>query len=369
MQKKEVRDFERENEALKNLNEKVGKLSAAMNPLTYLLINLATILLLHKGALQVNSGILEQGDVVALYNYMAQIIVELIKLASLTITINRSLACADRVAGIVDLREEMVYPEKTKEETETDTAVTFEDVCFRYPDSKEDALTEISFCVKKGQSVGIIGSTGSGKTTIVSMLSRFYDADKGRVLVNGIDVRDYSRKDLSAIIGIVPQKAVLFEGSIRENLKWGKKDADDEELWQALEIAQAKEVVEAKEGQLEYIVEQGGRNFSGGQRQRLTIARALVKKPEILILDDSASALDYLTDLKLRKAIRNKLQETTVFIVSQRVSSIRHCDLILVMEDGKLEAKGNHEQLLRQSKVYQEICQSQLSEDGKEDSK
>lgn len=367
-----VREFDEENEQLTKMNEFVGKISALMNPLTFLLINGATIVLIYLGALQVNLGTLKQGDVVALYNYMAQIIVELIKLASLIITINKSVACADRIARVLEVDSGMEFvPESAEKKTSgsagQDTVLAFDQVSFSYENAKETAIEGISFEVKRGQTVGIIGGTGSGKSTLVNLIPRFYDATQGRVLVNGRDVKDYTKEELIRMLGIVPQKAVLFKGTIRDNLRWGKETASDEEIWKALETAQAREVVEKKEGQLDAVVEQNGKNFSGGQRQRLTIARALVGDPRILILDDSASALDFATDACLRRAIRELERETTVLIVSQRTSSIREADLILVLDDGKLTGKGTHEELMKSCSLYQEIYYSQFPEERSKD--
>ena len=291
---------------------------------------------------------------------MAQIIVELIKLASLTITINRSLACADRVADILDIEAEMVYGNSDVEK-DSEYVIEFNDVSFAYTDQSMEAISNISFKVRRNETLGIIGGTGSGKSTIINLIPRLYDTSLGSVCVYGKDVKEYSKEKLLSKIGLVPQKAVLFAGSIRDNLKLGNENASDEELYEALEIAQAKEVVDGKENGLDYHVEQGGTNFSGGQRQRLTIARALVKKPEILILDDSSSALDFVTDYKLRKAIRNL--DMTIIIVSQRTSSVRNADTILVMDDGKLMGMGTHDELLNNNEVYKEIYDSQVSKD------
>lgn len=359
----EVAEFDRKNELLTALNERVGKLSALMNPATYLIVNVATIVLIRQGALRVEMGAIQQGDVVALYNYMAQIVVELVKLASLIITINRSLACARRVQDMLDVPSSMAYPTTTAQLPATNEAVRFDHVTFGYAQGGDSALTDIDFVTKRGQTIGIIGGTGSGKTTVVNLICRFYDATAGTVCVDGLDVRAYAAGALIQKIGIVPQKAVLFEGTIRENLQWGNPDATDEELWQALEVAQATDVVHGKEGQLDAPIEQGGRNLSGGQRQRLTIARALVKRPEILILDDSASAMDFATDLALRRAIAGLGDSMSVFIVSQRTSSVRQADKILVLDDGTLAGAGTHDELMRTCAVYQEIYYSQFPDE------
>ena len=364
-EQQEIDEFDRRNALVTRMNETVGRLSALMNPATYLIINVATIILIRQGALRVQIGALQQGDVVALYNYMAQIVVELVKLASLIITIDRSLACAKRAQAILATEPSIKYPDAlaTKNSDSAGEAVRFRDVSFSYSESGDAALSDIDFVVKKGQTVGIIGGTGSGKTSVVQLIARFYDATEGSVEVDGRNVREYPEGMLTDKIGIVPQKAVLFEGSIRDNLCWGKNDATDEELWEAINAAQAREVVLGKEGELEAKVEQGGRNFSGGQRQRLTIARALVKRPEILILDDSASALDLATDLKLRRAIAALPGDMTVFIVSQRTSGVRDADRILVLDDGRLAGNGTHDELMKTCEVYQEIYYSQYPEE------
>lgn len=361
-EKEEVKDFEQKNEDLTKINIYVGKLSALLNPVTYALINIATIVLIYVGAVQVNLGAIQQGDVVALYNYMGQMIIELIKLASLIITINKSIACANRVSQILVMPEGMTYPSQSSGTQKEKGTIIFDHVSLTYQDAGEETLSDISFAIAKGQTVGIIGGTGSGKSSVMNLIPRFYDASKGSVQVDGLDVKDYAADELNERIGIVPQKAVLFKGTIRDNLKWGNENADDAELWQALTLAQAKEVVEGKEGGLDFALEQNGRNLSGGQKQRLTIARALVKRPEILILDDSASALDFATDAALRRSLRTLSKDTTTLIVSQRVSSIMQADQILVLNDGCLVGQGTHEQLMESCKVYQEIYYSQFPE-------
>ncbi len=356
----EVKEFDHENQVYTKTNEFVGKISALMNPLTYVIINIATIILIQQGAIQVNLGNLAQGDVVALYNYMAQIVVELIKLASLIITIDKSIACADRVQNVFEIHSSISYPTQSQT-SDSDCAIQFDHVSFRYAGASENSLNDISFTLNKGQTLGIIGATGAGKSTLVNLIPRFYDASEGEVLIDGSPIQQYKKDDLFQKISIVPQKAVLFKGTIRENMKLGNENATDEEIWKALEISQAKEVVEEKEGQLDCMIEQNGRNLSGGQRQRLTIARAFVKNPEIILLDDSASALDFATDARLRTAI-SKTNITTV-IVSQRTSSIKHADVILVLDDGNLVGKGTHEELMKDCHIYQEIYYSQFPEE------
>ena len=369
-----VDEFEESNRELTRLNEFVGRISALLNPVTYVLINGATVLLIARAGVQVNIGNLQQGQVVALYNYMAQIIVELIKLASLIITLNKSMACADRVAGILDVKSSMEYKNENGtinvENTDSDMAVEFDHVTFTYEGAGASSLSDISFQAKKGQTIGIIGGTGSGKSTLVSLIPRFYDPQEGNVKVDGIPVTEYPQGELCKEIGVVQQRSILFKGSIRENLKWGNEQASDEELWNAITIAQAKDVVESKPGKLDFEVEQNGRNLSGGQKQRLTIARALVGQPKILILDDSLSALDFATDAALRKAIGGLEGNVTTFLVSQRISGIRQADKILVMEDGALAGQGTHEELMKNCKTYQEIYYSQFPEERpKEDQK
>lgn len=360
-----VADFEKSNDELTRLNEFVGKISALLNPLTYVLINIAAVVLIWQAGLQVNIGSMQQGQVVALYNYMLQIIVELIKLASLIITLNKSVACAERVSGILAVPTSMAYPAKSgaAKKVSGDAAVTFQNVSFTYEGAGAESLSDISFTAKRGQTIGIIGGTGSGKSTLVDLIARFYDASSGTVTLDGQNVQTYSQNELRKKIGVVPQKAALFQGTIRENLSWGREDATDEEMWEALTTAQAREIVEKKDGQLDFKLEQNGRNLSGGQRQRLTIARALVKKPEILILDDSASALDFATDAALRKSLHQLGGNTTTFLVSQRAASIRQADLILVLDDGQLAGKGTHQELVSTCETYREIFFSQFPEE------
>ena len=367
-EKEAVSEFDTRNQELTKLNLFVGRLSALLNPVTYVLINIATVILIQKAGVEVNLGGMQQGQVVALYNYMAQMIVELIKLASLIITLNKSAACAGRVADILKVKSSMNYPAateaaKTSASTDSENAVVFDDVTFEYSGAGAPSLSHISFSAKKGQTIGIIGGTGSGKTTLVNLISRFYDATEGTVLLDGQNIEKYTRNDLRSRIGVVPQKAALFKGTIRDNLKWGREDATDSDLWQALDTAQGKEVVEGKPGQLDFNLEQNGRNLSGGQKQRLTIARALVKKPEVLILDDSASALDFATDAALRKSLNRLNWDVTTFLVSQRSSSIQQADLILVLDNGTLAGKGTHTELLRTCETYREIYFSQFPEE------
>ena len=356
-----VREFDESSQALTKLNEFVGKISALLNPLTYVLINLAAVVLIDRAALRVNIGSIAQGDVVALNNYMLQITVELIKLASLIITLTKSMACAGRVAGVLEQPTSMTYPEKDAQPRENgDEAVRFDRVNFTYRNAGAPSLTDISFCAGKGQTVGIIGGTGSGKSTLISLIPRFYDAASGTVCLDGCNVKEYTQQALCRKVAVVQQRSVLFQGTIRDNLRWGNENASDEELWQALEVAQAREIVEGKEGQLEFRLEQGGRNLSGGQKQRLSIARALVKKPEILILDDSSSALDFATDAALRSAIHGLGGGVTTFLVSQRIACIRQADQILVLDNGSLAGVGTHEELLESCGLYQEIFDSQF---------
>lgn len=363
----ERREFGERNAALTKLQLIVGRVSAAMNPATYIMINLGIAALIYVGALRVDSGILTQGQVVALYNYMSQILVELVKLASLIITITKALACAGRVSAALDVESDMHGADAMPKENDTDEEVRFENVEFGYATGGEPALSGISFSVKKGETMGIIGGTGSGKSSLVSLIPRFYDATGGHVYIKGNEVKDYPLGALREMVGMVPQKAVLFKGTIRENLRWGSADATEEEMERALSDAQALEIVKAKPEGLDSPVAQNGKNLSGGQRQRLTIARALIKKPEILILDDSASALDYATDLALRRSLAALSYKPTVFIVSQRASSILHADKIAVLDEGKMVGLGTHDELMQTCPVYREIYYSQYEQEVKRD--
>lgn len=360
----EAREFNASNEFLTNMQLVVGRISTLMNPLTYIIINCAIIAVIWVGGKQVYGGIITQGEVVALVNYMSQILVELVKLANLIILINKAIACGNRIEEVLETKSSIVNaPSEVNAASDSENAVVFSHVSMAYTSTSEEALTDIDFTAKKGQTIGIIGGTGSGKSSVVNLIPRFYDVSKGSVLVNGRDVRDYDLTELRDKIGVVMQKAVLFQGTIAENLRWGKPDATDEELWHAIEVAQATDVVEGKEGKLDYMIEQGGRNLSGGQKQRLTIARAVVKDPDILILDDSASALDFATDARLRAALRNLQGNKTIFIVSQRTSSIQFADQIIVMDDGQVAGIGTHEQLLEQCETYREIYESQFKKE------
>lgn len=358
-EQEEIADFDESNEKLTDVQLFVGKISALMNPLTYIIINVALVILIWTGAIRVNIGKISQGEVVALVNYMSQILVELVKLANLIITVTKAIACGNRVQSIFEMETSMVDGNGSKKE-DTGYTVEFRNVSMRYKGAGADTLTGIDFKAKPGDTIGIIGGTGSGKSSVVNLIPRFYDVTEGQVMVDGMDVRDYKITDLRDKIGIVPQKAVLFAGTVRSNLAWGKEDATEEEMQQALSVAQAAEVVDKKDGKLDAEVEQGGKNFSGGQKQRLTIARALVKQPEILIMDDSSSALDYATDAKLRQAIHNMPNRPTVFIVSQRAASIMYADKIIVLDDGTVAGAGTHEELLKDCSVYQEIYYSQF---------
>ena len=357
----EKAEFRGKNQGLTTLQKKVGRISSLMNPLTYAMINGAIVALIYQGALRVDAGALTQGQVVALYNYMSQILVELIKMANLIINMTKAAACGGRIQSILDMPAGAEKLEGGKEGG--DCAVEFRNACLKYPGAAEDSLTDLTFRVPRGQTVGVIGGTGSGKSSLINLIPRFYDATGGQVLVDGRDVRTWEPQELRRRIGVVPQKAELFAGSIRDNLKWGDENADDAALLAAAEAAQAEDVVRNKGG-LDAWIEQHGRNLSGGQRQRLTIARALVRRPDILILDDSASALDYATDAALRSALAHLDWQPTVFIVSQRTSSIRHANLILVLEDGKIAGMGTHGELMENCPVYREIHESQF---GKED--
>lgn len=394
-EEEEQETFVRENAALTRTQMFVGRISALMNPVTFVIVNGAVIVLIYTGALQVEAGILTQGAVLALVNYMSQILVELIKLANLIITVTKAVACAGRIGNILEMKTGMpvVRPEEDRPETEaavkqmesaamqsepaakqTEPAAKqtageapiaeFRQACLSYRGSSEEALSDISFTVKRGETIGVIGGTGSGKTSLVNLLPRFYDVTKGSVLVEGMDVRDYEPDVLRRKIGMVMQKSILFSGTVRENLLWGNENATKEQLWEALDISQAQEFVEKKEGGLDAVVAQAGKNLSGGQKQRLNIARALVRKPDILILDDSASALDYATDARLRQAIRRMPESPAVFIVSQRAASIMHADKIIVLDDGKIAGMGEHEHLLKDCEVYQEIYYSQFPKEG-----
>lgn len=361
----EIESFSEDNGALLNIQVFVGKISAAMNPLTYIIVNIALVVLLWAGAIRVDGGIITQGAVVALVNYMSQILVELIKMANLIIQITKALACAKRIESILAVENSQQIEELTQQaKAETDDVIRFDHVGLTYQGGGEESLTDIDFTVKKGQTIGIIGGTGSGKTSVVNLIPRLYDATRGTVYVDGQDVKTYDPKQLRSKVGIVPQKAVLFAGTIRENLLWGNENATEEQLERALEISQAKEFVDTKEGRLDFKIAQGGKNLSGGQRQRMTIARAVVRDPEILILDDSASALDFATDAKLRHAIREMGNDMVVIIVSQRSSSIQYADQIIVLDDGKMVGIGTHDSLLAENEVYQEIYYSQFPKEA-----
>jgi len=372
-QEDEIHRFDASNDLLVRFQIFVGKISALMNPITYVIINLAIIAVIWISGKQVDAGIITQGETVALVNYMSQILVELIKLANLIVSISKALACANRISTVFEEKSSIVDPAAGQDKKQTDqisketdsvsAKVCFRQVNFAYKKAKEDSLIQIDFTVKQGQTIGVIGGTGSGKSSLVNLIPRFYDVREGAVLVDGRDVREYPLTELRQKIGVVPQKAVLFKGTLRENMKWGKKEASDEEIYHALDLAQAREFVDSKEKGLDLQIDQNGKNLSGGQRQRLTIARALVKQPEILIMDDSASALDFATDAKLRQAIREGTKEMTVFIVSQRATTIKNADQILVLDDGHVVGCGTHQELLKSCEIYREICLSQLSEE------
>lgn len=370
----EIKKFEEQNQTLAGLQNFVGKITACLNPVTYVIVNGAIVVLIYTGALQVEAGVLTQGLVIALWNYMSQILVELVKLANLIVLMTKAIACGDRIQSVLEEKEnvedvkgkadaEQSQPVEQSHSGEHSEYLCFDHVGLTYAGGGAEVLSDISFTVKKGDTIGIIGGTGSGKTSLVHLLPRFYEVTKGSIYLEGRNLKEYSVEELRRRIGIVMQKAVLFKGTVRSNLLWGKEDATEEEMWNALQIAQAKEIVEGKEGKLDTEVAQNGKNFSGGQKQRLTIARALMKKPEILILDDSASALDYATDAALRKAIRAMEGNTTVFIVSQRASSIQYADKIIVLDDGNAVGIGTHEELLAGCEVYQEIYYSQFEKE------
>lgn len=363
----EIENFEEENHGLTKLQMFVGRISALMNPVTYIIINGAIAALIYIGAIRVDSGAISQGEVVALVNYMSQILVELVKMANLIITVTKALACAKRIENVFDIESGISEEEHGAGAKDGSPFIEFKNVSFAYSGAGENAITNISFTANKGETVGIIGGTGCGKSTIVSLIPRYYDATEGKVLIHGVNVKQMKLPELRQMVGMVMQKAVLFKGTIRENLQWGKKDAKDREIYEALDISQSREFVENKALKLDEPVEQGGKNLSGGQKQRLTIARALVRKPQILILDDSASALDFATDARLRKAIKDlneKMNHSlTTFIVSQRTSSIQHADKIIVLEDGEMLDIGNHEELLKRCETYKEIHYSQIPEE------
>ena len=356
----ELKAFGESNERLTDAQNFVGKISALTSPLTFVIVNVATLVLVWTGAIQVNDGILSQGEVIALVNYMSQILVELVKLANLIVSVTKSIASGNRIQAVLEMKPAMkeFAAEKVVAPSASEEMVVFDHVHLTYGKAKEEALTDIHFSVKAGETVGIIGGTGSGKSSIVNLIPRFYDATKGEVYIAGVNVKDYKLEALREKVGVVPQKAVLFKGTIRENICWGKENASEEEIWQAIRIAQAEDFV--KEKGLDFVVEQGGRNLSGGQRQRLTIARAIVKQPDILIMDDSASALDFATDAKLRGAIAEMPGDMTVFIVSQRAASMMNADKIIVLDDGDIASIGTHAELLSNCEIYREIYESQF---------
>lgn len=363
----EVRRFKQSNEQLNHLQKFVGKISGLMNPLTYVVVNVSIIVLIWIGAIRVNAGTLSTGQVIALYNYMSQILVELIKLANLIISVTKALACANRIDEIFCVQSEMVDGKidikKQKEQKNSNVQtpiIEFKNVSLKYKGGGEEAISDINFKVNRGETVGVIGGTGSGKSSLIGLIPRFYDATKGEVLIDGVNVKEYTQESIRSKVAVVMQKALLFKGTIRDNVKWGKQDATDEEVMKALEISQAKEFVEKKDGVLDAFVDQAGKNLSGGQRQRLTIARAVVGQPDILILDDSSSALDFATDAALRNSIRNMTPSPTLFIVSQRAASMMHADKIIVLDDGIVTGIGTHKELLASCEVYQEIYHSQF---------
>lgn len=358
----EIENFDAKNKALTEMQTAVGRISAFMNPATFVLINLAIIALIYIGALRVDSGAISRGAVVALYNYMSQILVELIKLANLIISVTKAIACGNRIQSVLDIEPATVPGTVTEGDKKCEYSVEFDGACLSYNGS-EESLHNIDLKIPRGSTVGVIGSTGSGKSSLVNLIPRFYDVTGGCVLVDGVDVRDYDTKALRSKIGVVSQKKALFSGSVRDNIRFGKQDATDEEIWQALETAQAKQMIEEKSGQLDFVLEQEGKNLSGGQRQRMTIARALVRKPEVLILDDAASALDYATGAALNKALRNTDFAPTVITVSQRVAAIRNADTIVVLDEGEIVGIGTNDELLRSCEVYREIFDSQLEKE------
>lgn len=361
-EEEEIADFDAKNNALTEMQTAVGRISAFMNPATFVLINLAIIALIYVGAIRVDSGDISRGAVVALYNYMSQILVELIKLANLIISVTKAIACGNRIQSVLDIEPGSVPGTVTDGNENSEYSVEFDKACLSYNGS-EESLHNIDLKIKRGSSIGVIGSTGSGKTSLVNLIPRFYDVTGGCVLVDGVDVRDYDTKALRSKIGVVSQKKALFAGTVRDNIRFGKQDATDEEIWQALETAQAKQMIEDKSGQLDFVLEQEGKNLSGGQRQRMTIARALVRKPEVLILDDAASALDYATGAALNKALRNTDFAPTVITVSQRVAAIRNTDTIVVLDEGEIVGMGTNDELLRSCEVYKEIFDSQLEKE------
>lgn len=361
-EEEEIADFDAKNSALTEMQTAVGRISAFMNPATFVLINLAIIALIYVGAIRVDSGAISRGAVVALYNYMSQILVELIKLANLIISVTKAIACGNRIQSVLDIEPGTVPGTVTDGNEKSEYSVEFDGACLSYNGS-EESLHNIDLKIPRGSSIGVIGSTGSGKTSLVNLIPRFYDVTGGCVLVDGVDVRDYDTKALRSKIGVISQKKALFAGTVRDNIRFGKQDATDEEIWQALETAQAKQMIEDKSGQLDFVLEQEGKNLSGGQRQRMTIARALVRKPEVLILDDAASALDYATGAALNKALRNTDFAPTVITVSQRVAAIRNADTIVVLDEGEIVGVGTNDELLRSCEVYKEIFDSQLEKE------
>ncbi len=359
-EQEEIEEFEDTNNMLTTLQNFTGKISTLMNPLTFIIINFAVIILIYTGAIEVFNGVITQGAVVALYNYMSQILVELIKLVSFIILLTKAVACGNRIEAVLEMKPDIISPNDETACENSSYIIELNHAYLKYKNASGFSLSDINLKIKQGETVGIIGGTGSGKSSLVNIIARFYDIEKGDIFIKGKNIKDYQKDNLRNLFGIVPQKAVLFKGTVRENMKWGKKDASDEEIINALTIAQAKEIIDNKENGLDFIIEQGGKNLSGGQRQRLTIARAIVKNPEILILDDSSSALDYATDAKLRKAIREIKNNPTVIIVSQRTSSIQFADKIIVLDDGHAVGVGTHKELLKNCSIYKEIHDSQF---------